>query len=162
MASVIGRVLLVQEGRFKLLSDNGQCRIFLLAPGSGVKPDDLAALLAGGLPTRAHIVEAGNDTADAPRTGMARRKPRSNAWTACWPGRPREPHEELSPAVRGIVGIRDALIARRRAGDDVEADLAEVNKLVTTAVGAQFPISDMQWDRVERVRDGLQAMVRVL
>ena len=76
--------------------------------------------------------------------------------------RPRETHEELSLAVPGIVGLRDALIARRRAGDDVEADLAEVNKLVTTAIGAQFPISDMQWDRVERMRDGLRAMVRVL
>ena len=77
-------------------------------------------------------------------------------------GRPQETHEELSFAVRGIVGIRDALIARRRAGDDVEAVLAEVNKLVTTAIGAQFPISDMQWDRVERMRDGLRSVLRVL
>ena len=75
--------------------------------------------------------------------------------------RPRETHEALSLAVRGVVGIRDALIARRRAGGDVEADLAEANKLVTTAISAQFPISDMQWDRVERMRDGLQAMLRV-
>lgn len=44
MSSVIGRVLLVQEGRFELLSDNGQGHIFLLAPGSGVEADDLAAL----------------------------------------------------------------------------------------------------------------------
>ena len=76
--------------------------------------------------------------------------------------RPHETHEELSFAVRGIVGIRDALIARRRDGDDVEAVLAEVNKLVTTAIGAQFPISDMQWDRVERMRDGLRSVLRGL
>ena len=76
--------------------------------------------------------------------------------------RPRETHEELSFAVRGIVGIRDALIARRRDGGDVEAELAEVNKLVTTAIGAQFPISDMQWDRVERMRDGLRSVLRGL
>ena len=77
-------------------------------------------------------------------------------------GRPQETHEELSLTVRGIVGIRDALIARRRAGGDVEAVLAEVNKLVTTAIGAQFPINDMQWDRVEKMRDDLQSVLRAL
>ena len=79
--------------------------------------------------------------------------------------RPHETHEEVTQAVRGIVRIRDALIELRRAGADtpgLQDTLAQANRLVSTAIGAQFPITGMHWERVEKTRDGLRALLGAL
>lgn len=44
MDEVTGRILLVQEGRFRLLRDDGAGQSFALAPGAGLEPQDLPAL----------------------------------------------------------------------------------------------------------------------
>lgn len=42
--SATGVVLLVQEGRVRLLSDDGRGRVFLLSPSAMIEPQDLARL----------------------------------------------------------------------------------------------------------------------
>ena len=79
--------------------------------------------------------------------------------------RPQETHAELTLAVRGIVQIRDLLIERRRAGDmsdDAQDRLGRMNRLVSTAISAQFPVTGMHWDRVEKTRDGLRSLLDTL
>lgn len=43
-ATVIGVVLLVQEGRLRLLTEAGRGRVFLLSPSAAIEPQDLASL----------------------------------------------------------------------------------------------------------------------
>jgi hypothetical protein len=73
--------------------------------------------------------------------------------------RPQEVHEDLSEAVRGIVAIRDDLICRLRADGGGRDLLDHVNKLLSIAVGAEFPVTGLHWDRVETTRDMLRAML---
>jgi hypothetical protein len=42
--AVAGVVLLVQEGRLRLLTDDGRCRVFLLSHAAAIEPQDLALL----------------------------------------------------------------------------------------------------------------------
>ena len=44
MPEITGTVLLVQESRVRLLTDDGRARIFLLAPEAPVEPQDLTCL----------------------------------------------------------------------------------------------------------------------
>ena len=53
-----GRILLAQEGRFDLLLDAGRAEVFLLAPGSGVEPADLADLQRRQVRVSVEAVEA--------------------------------------------------------------------------------------------------------
>ncbi|WP_431271816.1 hypothetical protein [Dankookia sp. P2] len=76
--------------------------------------------------------------------------------------RPHEVHEDLSEAVRGIVCIRDDLIQRVRADGDGKDQLDRVNQLVSIAVGAEFPVTGLHWERVEKTRDGLRALLAAL
>ena len=71
-------------------------------------------------------------------------------------------HQTLTEAVRAAVAIRDELIARLRseAGDGHVRDrLHAANLLVSTAVGAQFPVTGIHWDRVEKTREGLRTII---
>lgn len=45
MERVTGRVIFVQEGRFRLMSDGGQAQLFLLSPQASLEPQDLPALM---------------------------------------------------------------------------------------------------------------------
>lgn len=44
MPSVTGRILLVQESRFRLLTDDGRGMVFLLAYDAPLEPQDLPSL----------------------------------------------------------------------------------------------------------------------
>jgi hypothetical protein len=44
MREITGVVLLVQEGRLRLLTEDGRGRVFLLSPRAPVEPQDLASL----------------------------------------------------------------------------------------------------------------------
>lgn len=44
MQEITGTVLLVQEGRLRLLTEEGQGRVFLLAPEAPIEPQDLPPL----------------------------------------------------------------------------------------------------------------------
>src|SRR4051794_38338061 len=73
--------------------------------------------------------------------------------------RPHEVHEDLSEAVRGIVAIRDDLIRRLRADGGGRDLLDRTNMLVSIAVGAEFPVTGLHWDRIEKTRDGLRELL---
>ena len=73
--------------------------------------------------------------------------------------RPHEVHEDLSEAVRGIVGIRDDLIRRVRTDGSGKDVLDRVNQLVSIAVGAEFPVTGLHWDRIGTTRDMLRALL---
>lgn len=77
--------------------------------------------------------------------------------------RPERVHEELTHAMRGIVRIRDRLIERLRSANEPSPALRErldrVNVLVSIAFGAQFPVTGVHWERIEKTRDELRAMM---
>ena len=76
--------------------------------------------------------------------------------------RPHEVHEDLSEAVRGIVAIRDDLIRRLRADGGGRDPLDRANMLMSIAVGAEFPVTGLHWDRIEATRDGLRELLAAL
>lgn len=41
---MVGRIILVQEGRFRLLLDDGRARLFTLGVGAALEPQDLIGL----------------------------------------------------------------------------------------------------------------------
>jgi hypothetical protein len=44
METRVGRVSLVQEGRFQLVEDDGRSTLFILSHGATIEPQDLPAL----------------------------------------------------------------------------------------------------------------------
>ena len=44
MPTITGRIVVVQESRFRLINDAGQARLFLLAPNAPLEPEDLGPL----------------------------------------------------------------------------------------------------------------------
>ena len=40
--------------------------------------------------------------------------------------------------------------------------LDRANMLVSIAVGAEFPVTGLHWDRIEKTRDGLRALLAAL
>ncbi|TDH60872.1 hypothetical protein E2C06_19830 [Dankookia rubra] len=76
--------------------------------------------------------------------------------------RPHEVHADLSEAVRSIAGVRDDLIQQVRADGSGRHLLDWVNQLVSVAVSAEFPVTGLHWDRVEKTRDGLRALLAAL
>lgn len=77
--------------------------------------------------------------------------------------RPERVHDELTHAMRGIVRVRDRLIERLRSTNEPSPTLRKrldrANILVSTAFGAQFPVTGVHWERIEKTRDGLKALM---
>ena len=76
------------------------------------------------------------------------------------PGRPQEAHEDMTLAVREIVLIGDSLIEHRRADAGTptfEDAFACADRLVSNAIGVQFPMTGLHWKRVEKSRGGMPA-----
>ena len=66
---------------------------------------------------------------------------------------------ELTDAVRAVVGLRDAMIARRnRAGRATAIDqrLERVNGVLSALISNEFPLTGVRWQRIERARDALR------
>lgn len=76
--------------------------------------------------------------------------------------RPRDPFPLLSQTVRYLSTVRDGLIRQSRDPRTVvEAQrLAGLNAVVSVAVGAQFPVAGVKWDRIQATRDALDAWLR--
>jgi len=62
-----GRIVVVQEGRFRLITDRGQARLFLLAADAPLEPEDLPPLQH-----RQAQVRVTYDDAPGLRAGLAR------------------------------------------------------------------------------------------
>ena len=76
--------------------------------------------------------------------------------------RPDEVHQPLSEAARTVFRLRDALVARRRAGEgsqDSSQRLDDANALASLAFSCQFPIAGVKWSRMEMARDALRDFV---
>lgn len=58
MDSMTGIVTLVQEGRFQMCGDDGGTRLFVLAHGAPLEPQDLPPLLSGGVRVTVHYEDA--------------------------------------------------------------------------------------------------------
>lgn len=76
--------------------------------------------------------------------------------------RPSDHFQPMSDAVRKLIALRDELITRHRAGGATFADprLQQLNAVISVAIGAQFPMVGIKWDRVEQTRDALQGWLR--
>lgn len=70
--------------------------------------------------------------------------------------------EHVAEAVRKIVRLRDELIDRRRAGDasPLVADwLDRTNAILSSVVGAEFPIKGLHRERLATARDAFEKMI---
>lgn len=48
MPTVLGRIVLAQEGRFKLVTRDGQYKLFVLAHSAPQEPEDLTSIVGSG------------------------------------------------------------------------------------------------------------------
>ncbi|WP_366552713.1 hypothetical protein [Aquibaculum sediminis] len=55
MPELVGRITLVQEGRFRLVSAQGRVMLFLLSPQASLEPQDLVPLLQEDGPVTVHF-----------------------------------------------------------------------------------------------------------
>lgn len=67
--------------------------------------------------------------------------------------------EKLAEAVELLVGLRDGLIDRQRAGEPCGQWLGQTNALISSMLGTEFPIKGLQWNRVCETRDALKRML---
>ena len=56
------------------------------------------------------------------------------------------PSECLAQSVAELIGLRDELIAARRAGVLCERELASANAAISSLFGVEFPIAGRQWN----------------
>ncbi len=70
--------------------------------------------------------------------------------------------EHVAEAVRDIVRLRDELIDRRRAGDPsprVADWLDRTNAILSSVIGAEFPIKGLHRERLATARDAFERML---
>lgn len=68
-------------------------------------------------------------------------------------------HAEIRVATQAIVALRDRCIERYRAGALDREVLERANALVSLSYGAEFPLSGLHRDRLEKTRDALRALL---
>lgn len=68
--------------------------------------------------------------------------------------------EELTQATACVVRLRDALIDAQREGADAGADLRQVNAVLSLLVGSHYTLVGLRWQRMEKARDELRALLR--
>lgn len=70
--------------------------------------------------------------------------------------------EHFSEVTRQLCGFRDILIQAQRDGDVTprsRARLQDVNSVLSTVLGAHFPLGDVPWSQVEKARDALARLL---
>lgn len=70
--------------------------------------------------------------------------------------------EDVAKATRAIVAMRDRLIGRVRSGDaskETRGELDRVNQLLSMSSAAEYPLTGIHWERMEKTRDLLREMV---
>jgi hypothetical protein len=76
--------------------------------------------------------------------------------------RPEKVHADLVAVSRGVVALRDALIAARAesttGGLPVER-LPEVNAILSMVTGAEFPLVGVRWQRMKKAEEQLRALL---
>lgn len=76
--------------------------------------------------------------------------------------KPDRHHDHLLEAVRCLVTMRDHLIARRRAGDESDPlleDLEHVNAVLSVLHSGTFPMVGVRHERLEKARACLARLV---
>ncbi|WP_448204890.1 hypothetical protein [Azospirillum sp. sgz302134] len=65
-------------------------------------------------------------------------------------------YDAMAEASRCLVRMRDSLIARSRAGEDVSQRLAHVNAVLSVTFGGEYPLVGVRRKRIEKARDLLR------
>ncbi|GAA0575871.1 hypothetical protein [Caenispirillum bisanense] len=73
--------------------------------------------------------------------------------------KPERHHDEVLEAVRCMVTMRDAIIARRRGGGDVDDELEQVNAVLSVLTAGSFPVVGLRHERLARARDLLACLM---
>jgi hypothetical protein len=73
---------------------------------------------------------------------------------------PPELKGEVDEAERAIVAVRDSLIERLRAGEQVRQALDRVNVALSLVVGVEYPQGGLARPMLEQARDELQATLQ--
>ncbi|HYH21396.1 MAG TPA: hypothetical protein VD995_22540 [Azospirillum sp.] len=69
-----------------------------------------------------------------------------------------ETYNAMAEASRCLVRMRDGLIARRRAGEEVGQRLDHVNAVLSVAFGGEYPLVGVRRKRIEKARDLLRGL----
>lgn len=73
---------------------------------------------------------------------------------------PVQVYNGMAEVSRCLVRLRDALIDRRRAGDAQAAErLEHVNRALSIAFGAEYPLVGVRRQRIEATRDQLRTLL---
>ncbi|MGE0258120.1 MAG: hypothetical protein AB7H71_09235 [Alphaproteobacteria bacterium] len=67
-------------------------------------------------------------------------------------------YDDLTDAVRHIVRLRDGLIVEARRGGAIGDCLGRVNAILSQIVGAEYPLEGIRRERIEKVRELLEAL----
>jgi hypothetical protein len=73
--------------------------------------------------------------------------------------KPKKDGCDFSEATEHLVALRRRLTERLRGGEDVTTPLGRVNGILSTVVGAHFPLGEVHWPSVERARDALAELL---
>lgn len=69
------------------------------------------------------------------------------------------PDPQLNDALERLVQLRDALIARHRAGDDCASWLGRVNAVLSGLFAVEYPPGGIQWQLIGETRDELRDLL---
>ncbi|WP_448192578.1 hypothetical protein [Azospirillum sp. sgz301742] len=70
-----------------------------------------------------------------------------------------ETYDAMAEASRCLVRLRDGLIARRRAGEEVSRRLDHVNAVLSVTFGGEYPLVGVRRKRIEKARDLLRRLL---
>jgi hypothetical protein len=67
--------------------------------------------------------------------------------------------KKMGEVMRRLVAMRNDLIAVRRLGTPCDAKLEQMNAILSSMFGVEFPSEGMQWQRVCDTRDALRRLL---
>lgn len=71
-----------------------------------------------------------------------------------------ETNSKMGEVMRCFVALRDNLILAKRAGIACEKELQEMNAIMSSIFGMEFPSEGLQWQRVCDTRDAFCELLR--
>ncbi|HEY7302366.1 MAG TPA: hypothetical protein VH684_31100 [Xanthobacteraceae bacterium] len=68
-------------------------------------------------------------------------------------------NKKMGEIARRLVTMRNDLIAARRLGSPCEAELQQINAIISSIFGVEFPSEGLQWQRVCDTREALRRLL---
>lgn len=72
-----------------------------------------------------------------------------------------ETRKKLLEITQQLVRMRDALIAQRRAGENVDYFLTRTNAILSSLFGTEFPVNGFNKKRVDETRYALERLLGI-